>query len=121
MTSSSERHVAKYSKALEKITHGAVKAVKSNTKDPSPKLRASFKDLDNVVRNFKKAARQAVREKKERDKSTAPRSTRPKAVGAKAVRAKASKPRTKAAGAKRARPTPADSDDDCILDSDDCA
>jgi ABC-type hemin transport system substrate-binding protein len=67
---STEHDVNKYSKALEAIAQGTVKVVQSKAKDPTPKIREKLKDLDSVVRNLKKAARAAAREKRDMHKSS---------------------------------------------------
>ena len=79
MPPSSERQVAKYSKSLGAITSGAVKVIQSSSKDPSEKLREKLKHMDDAIRNFKKAARQAAREKREKNRPSASSSKAPAA------------------------------------------
>jgi hypothetical protein len=63
---SPEALVKRYHKQLESSALGAVKVLGSGTKDPAPKLRDKFKAVDDAVRNLKKAARDAAREKRDR-------------------------------------------------------
>lgn len=97
MPPSSERQVTKYSKSLGAITSGAVKVIQSSSKDPSDKLRDKLKLMDDVVRDFKKAARQAAREKRDKQKSSGSSS--------KAPAAKAKVPR------KKKKPSPSHADE----------
>lgn len=64
---SSDSQVRKYHRLIESSALGAVKVLDSAIKDPSAKLRDKFKSVDDAVRNFKKAARQAAREKREKN------------------------------------------------------
>lgn len=69
----SDAQVRKYHKLIESTALGAVKVLDSSVKDPSAKLRDKFKSVDEAVRNFKKAARQVAREKREKNATLPPK------------------------------------------------